>query len=900
MRSAHHEPDEALFADKSIVRWIAKTEFDAARFDELAGSNAISDKRAALNVYGGDFLEGTYEEWAVRERDRLAGLYESVLADLVAQAQDVDAARLLLARNPFHEDAYAMLIEEQLDANRPATAAELIAQYRTAMREISAEPSAEFQKRFAGVQELGTVQRAARRVAVTKPHQTGRAIETNLPTQLTSFVGREDTLAELKEVIRRSRLVTLVGTGGIGKTRLAIHAATDLRIEFKDGVWFVDLATVSEPQYIVSAIASVLGISTASLDRALQDTLITAVQHRQMLLILDNCEHLIGALVPVVAALLRSCCDLRVLATSREPLNTEGEDVIRLSALPVDDAVALFVERARAAHKQFALSDRNASIVAAICRRLDGIPLAIELAAPRVSALSLKRLQQKLEEHFNILTSGDMMTLPRHKTVRALIDWSYDLLSPQEQTLLRLAGVFVGGFTLDAAAALFGEVFAGDEVLDVVASLVGKSLVLVETDAECERYSLLQTTQQYARERLRETGELSWMREQHMRYFLNLARQADGAYGTANAREWLQNYRPEIDNLRVAIEYSFRTGDVLSGAALIAAIRELWQELGLYAEGMHRAQQATEALGEDAPLALLAALWLVVAQLGNAIHLTSQSRESAQRALEAFEKLGDEPHLAYALQSLGFALIRSGAQDEAEVALLRAQALAERLGNRRVIARVLLRRGHNAYAAGVHEQGLALYERGLQLARAIGDDHYAGYVLGHMANAYFQLHDHRRSISYGRAALQIFQQRKDAAKESNALANLAECHFALGELAEAKETARASIGKARESKSMVNAIQAVQHLAAIATVERHDRAAVRLLGYVEAALARLQSFRERGDAYTRDCAMQTLQQKLTGAEIQKLLGEGAALSDDEAFALAIRVSAPGPDAPEST
>ena len=723
--------------------------------------------------------------------------------------------------------------------------------------------------------------------------------ETNLPTALTSFVGRDDDLAQLKGLLRRSRLVTLLGAGGIGKTRLAIRAAADLRAEFNDGVWFVDLATVSDPQYIVSTTASILGISSTSLHRSLQETLLVAVQKRQMLLIFDNCEHLIEALVPIVAELLRNCSDIRVLATSREPLGTGGEDILRLSALAETDAVALFVDRARAVSKQCALGDRDAPIVAAICRRLDGIPLAIELAAPRVSVLSLKHLHDKLAEHFRILTSGDVMALPRHKTVRALIDWSYDLLSTREQTLLRIAGVFVGGFTLEAAAALSGDALGGEEVLDVLSSLVDKSLIVVEADSEWERYSLLQTTHEYALEKLREAGETARIRERHARYFLELAQKADAAHGGSNAREWLQRYRFEIDNVRAAVEYGFATGDVLSAAALISAARELWLELAPYAEGLHRAEEAIRLLGEGAPLALRAGLALVVAQLGNILYLTPQAREAAQRAVDGFEKLRDEWHLTYALQTLGFALIRSGAHDQAEAALLRAQALAERLGNRRVVARALLRRGHNASAVGAHQHVLPLYERCLQLARVLEDELYVGYVLGHMANVYFRLQDPRRSISYGRAAREIFARRKDAAKESNALANLAESHFALGELCEAKEAARNAIVKALESESMVNALSAAQHLAAVAAAQGHTETAARLVGYVDAALKRVDSASGPEETYTRDAAMEVLRGKVTDAELQVLLGEGAALTDDEAFVLASRGKSAGPDIAES-
>lgn len=886
LKAARGEPDGVMFADKSVVRWRANVQFDAARFEELARSSGTADKRAALKLYRGDFLEGTYEEWAVSERERLGALYEAILADLVTRANDVDAARLLLARDPYHEPSYMTLIGAELQAHRQTAAAELATRYRNAMREIRAEPSAEFQRRFGHLQQPPELQET-RRAATPQPQDSNG--ETNLPTQLTTFVGRDGDIAELKAVVRRSRLVTVAGTGGIGKTRLAIQAAGDLRGDFKDGVWFVDLATVSDSSYIASAIASAMGISRSSIERPMEETLVFALQKRQLLLVVDNCEHLIAAAAAIVLDLLRGCPEIHICATSREPLKIESEQILRLSALREADAIALFTERARAADQRFQLSERSAPAVSAICRRLDGIPLAIELAAPRVSVLSPKHLLQQLDEHFRLLTTSDTTAFPRHKTVRALIEWSYDLLTPQEQSLLRVTGVFVGGFTLDAAAALYKGSAADDE-LDLLSSLVAKSLVQVDADPENERYSLLQTTQHYAREKLTECGERESTHECHAQYFLTLMQRADSEYGATNASEWLQRYRFEMDNVRAAIEYSLRQGDTLRAAALVSAARELWWELGLHAEGFHRAQHALETLDENAPLALRAGLWLVTTELANVLYLTPQALEASRGAADAFEKIGDEQHLLYALQSLGFSLIRSGLHEDAESTLLQAQALAERLGNRRVLLRALLRRAHNAATVGEYERAIPLYERSLQLAYALEDDLYVGYVTGHLCTVYFGLRDLPRAVSNGLTALDVFRRRKDSAKESNTLANLAECYLALNKIEQTKQHAHAAIQKALEAESMVNADFAVETLATVAALDGDTQTAAHLLGYVDAALARLHFIREASAIVTRRRAMEALHIKTSEAEIVRLLNEGEALSDDEAFALAIGVA----------
>ena len=888
LRTAKQDADALLFADKSVVRWTGDTAYDVACFEEFAQGTEDRQKRAALTIYGGDFLEGTYEDWVVGERERIATVYEAVLADLIAGSQDVDAARLLLARNPFHEEAYATLIHAQLEANRPAAAAKLIAQYRAAMGEISSEPSLEFSQRFAHVQDTVTIERAARHVG--DAHDTrGPAPppKINLPLQITSFIGRSQDLALVNDLLRRTRLVTLAGAGGIGKTRLAIEAASKACGMFDDGVWFIDLASVSDPHYVVSAIASVIGVTSESLERSMQDAVVAALQTRRALIVLDNCEHVVAAAARISEGVLRKCANVTILATSREPLGVAGEEVVRLSALSQADAVELFTQRAKAAEKQFTLSDSNTVIVNAICRRLEGIPLAIELAAPRVSALSLKRLQSELEDHFRILTSGSATALPRHKTVRALIDWSYDLLTSSEQTMLRHTGVFIGGFTLAAAEAVLCAECPERTVLDIVSSLVTKSLVILEPEPEPGRYRLLQTTQIYAGDKLRECGELATIREAHAQYFLRLMHEADLAYGASNARDWLQRYQPEVDNVRAAIDHCFDAGNVLVGASLITASRELWQEAGLHAEAMHRAQHALQLLPEDAPLALRAGLWLVVAQVSNTLYLTPQALDAAQKARNAFETLGDRRSLASALQSAGFALMRAGIHEDGEAELQRAQDLAEQQGNRRLVMRSLLRRAQNIYTGRTDAHSLPMYEKALQLARALQDDLYEGYIVGHMAEAYFVLNDPAHSVSLAAAAVEIFERRNDPAKESNSLANLAAYHLVLGELEAARDCARRAIVRAREAESPVHGVAAIQHVAALAAIQGQLQASAHLIGFADEAFTSLYFSRSYTECETRERAMKSLKEQLPADDLQALLKEGAALSEADAFALAL-------------
>lgn len=875
LREVHGDPDALLFADKSVVRWIAATDYDADRFVTLANSDDVAEQREALALYGGDFLEGNYDEWASNERERIAGAYETSLANVLRHTRDPSIARRLLERNPYDETAYAVLIESEARAHRPAAAKELLEKYRTAMAELGAEPSAQLEQRLLA--------------AADEPV----APESNVPTPLSSFIGRADEIAQVKGLLQRSRLLSVVGAGGIGKTRIALAVAADVAQTFDDGVRFVDLAAIADRRYIDSTIATaVLGTLPTSLERAPQELLISAIQHRHMLLIFDNCEHLMPAIVSAVETILQRCPRVAILATSREPLRAEGEDVVRLPALPESDAIALFAERARACDKRFELNERTESDVAHICRRLDGIPLAIELAAPRVNVLSVKQLRAKLEEQFRILTSATTTALPRHKTVRALVDWSHELLTPPEQRLLRTCGVFVGGFTLEGATALFGEDASDAGVLDLLSSLVAKSLVLVESGPEVDRYRLLQATQEYAVDKLRECNEYAVVRERHLKHFLQFACEGDTGYGTSNAREWLQRYPPEFENIRAAIDFSFEMNESGFAAALVGLAREFYQELGLHAEGIHRAERALEALPAESPLELRAMLWLAIAQLGNTLYQTPQALANARRAHEAFEQLDDTYHLAFASQTLGFALMRSHERKEAEAYFVRAQRLAEELGNRRVILRILLRRAENQRYLLPPSEWLPLYERALELAQVLDDELYVGYVLGHMAEMHFALGDPARAIVRAHAAHRIFEVRKDTAKRSNALANLAAYHIAVGDLASARRFAQGAIVLGRESESMVNAINGALHLGAIAALEGNGAVGARLIGFAYGAHVRHGGSPEYTEDYVRDKAREALRERLGEDEMAALEADGAALSDDEGFALALHVAAP--------
>ena len=405
----------------------------------------------------------------------------------------------------------------------------------------------------------------------------------NLPQQLTSFVGRDHEVAKIAALLSDHRVVTVVGAGGVGKTRVALQAGRVLVDGVPDGVWLVDLAPLTDQALVASTILNALRLPSSAAPAA--EAVVTYLKMRRLVLILDNCEHVIAEARELAATIVASCPTVRILATSREPLRAPGEHVYRLPSLEVPPdssrnaqdalpygAVALFVDRALAVNAGFALTDDNAPAVAEIGRRLDGIPLAIELAAARVNVLTPGQVAERLDRRFRLLTDGDRRALPRHQTMTALIDWSYDLLTPREQRFFESLSVFAGDCTLDAAMAVCARENEDDiQVVDLVASLVTKSLVLAELAGLEQRYRLLESSRQYARDKLVARGEQAQVARRHALVYLDVADRLHETRGKTPEREWLAQANAELDNLRAALEWSLaRRGDVTVGQRLAA------------------------------------------------------------------------------------------------------------------------------------------------------------------------------------------------------------------------------------------------------------------------------------------------------------------------------------------
>ena len=401
---------------------------------------------------------------------------------------------------------------------------------------------------------------------------------TNLPVQLTSFVGREKELSELMSLVRDHRLVTLIGAGGVGKTRTTLQVAANVLDDFADGAWFVDLAPLSSGEHIPSTVAHALGLVLAAGGDP-SDELVRALKPKATLLIVDNCEHVVDAVARIVAAVLGACPSVKILASSRQALDVTGEQTYRLPSLDGTAAVALFADRARSVDELFTLSDENAVIAEDICRRLDGIPLAIELAASRAAVLSVKQLSEKLDERFRLLAQKSSSRLPRQQTLRALIDWSFDLLDEDERKVFRRLSVFAGGWTLPAAEAVCSDDgIDAWQVFELLSALVSKSLVVAESGGDDRRYRLLNSIREYSRERLEAAGEAGEIAAKHAAYFARFAEDLVPLIDALEDVRWQNALAPELDNVRAALDWTIARGnDAAAGLRLLAQLE--WPEL---------------------------------------------------------------------------------------------------------------------------------------------------------------------------------------------------------------------------------------------------------------------------------------------------------------------------------
>jgi predicted ATPase len=559
-----------------------------------------------------------------------------------------------------------------------------------------------------------------------------------LPRELSSFIGREHEISEVKRLLGDTPLLTLTGPGGSGKTRLALAVAQDLLEDFEEGVWWVGLASLSDPKLVPEALASALGVREAP-DRSLTEALVEHLKPRKTLVVLDNCEHLVEGCAVLADTLLRACPELEILATSREPLRIAGEATWVVPSLSLPDpqhlpptaelagyeAVRLFVERAKAVDSGFALTERNASAVARLCDKLDGIPLAIELAAARVRVLSAEQISEKLEDPLGLLTTGDRTAAARHQTLRAALEWSYGLLSETERALFRRLSVFVGGWDLEAAETVgAGEPVEAERVLDLLSMLVDKSLVLAEAEAESAlRYRMLGPVRQFGREKLEESQEAPEVRRRHAEHYLALAERAEPELLEADQGRWLQQLRTEFANLREAHSWSLEPGEEEERARLRLRLpAALWRFWGgrRFEEGKVWLQTALE---RD-PGGFRAVRARALDGLGFILtfqHDYERAIAALEEAISIYEDLGDRSGTALALANLGYAVLHGDYRERVPAFVAEAEALmmGDLDGHARAYLRIITATA--AIGQGDLDSAVARLEESLALCRELDD-----------------------------------------------------------------------------------------------------------------------------------------------------------------------------------
>ncbi len=557
----------------------------------------------------------------------------------------------------------------------------------------------------------------------------------NLPRQLTSFVGREEEIDEVMRLLSTTFLLTLTGAGGSGKTRLALQVAADVLETYRDGVWLVELAPLSDSALVPQAVAFVLGVSEQP-GRSFTEALVNFLHPKSLLLLLDNCEHLLTACSRLANTLLRACPHLRIMTTSREGLGIPGELTFRVPSLSLPDkgaflspnnlnryeAVRLFVDRAAFSKPGFRLTPSNMAGVGQVCQRLDGIPLAIELAAVLVKALPVEGIAARLDDRFRLLTGGSRAAMPRQQTLRATLDWSYDLLSEDEGAVLRRLAVFAGAFTLEAAQMVCADdTIEGGAVLNLLTQLVEKSLVVFDEKDGRPRYRLLETVRQYSRDKLLASGEGAEVRTRHMIWFLALAEQSELALEGSEQDTWLEKLETEHDNLRAALEWgSANPSNQDAGLRLAAALAGLWDVHGHFSEGRTWLEEAL-ARSHDAPGVLRAKALYGAGVLARSLGDYGRAKSLLEGSLALSKELCDPRGVARSLHFLGFTALYQGDLVRATALLEESLALFRNTGDKRGTAASLDKLGRIASRRGHYERGKVLAAESLVLSRELRD-----------------------------------------------------------------------------------------------------------------------------------------------------------------------------------
>ena len=622
-------------------------------------------------------------------------------------------------------------------------------------------------------------------------------VQNNLPRQLSTFVGREREIAEIRQLLAGTYLLTLTGAGGCGKTRLSCQVGAQVLKEFRDGVWLTELASLADPELLPQAFASALQIREQP-GRTLTETISEYLAPKSVLLILDNCEHLLAGCARFADDLLQACPQLRILATSREALGVAGETVHQVPGLSFPDfdklpspdqlarfeSVQLFVDRACLRKSNFAITAANAASLAKVCHRLDGIPLAIELAAARIRVLPVEQIAERLDDRFRLLTEGNRTGLPHHQTLRMTMDWSYELLSSSEASLLRRLSVFAGRFSLEAVEGVCGDELVEDAgVLDLLQHLIDKSMVVPEDQGDAIRYRLLETVRQYGLERLDDAKESLPVKRQHMDFFLALAEEAEpnlqGAGQGSGQADWLDRLEADHDNLRAALEFALAQKDSHRAVKLAGALWRFWEVRGYLSEGRDALKQAL-VVGGNVPSSNQAKALDGAGRLAWRQGDIQDAKQFFAESLELWRAAGDQAGEANALHGLARAAVNLEDYLSAKASCEESLEIQRGLQDKQGIATAINTLGEVARAQRDFAQAEKHYTESLGIFREIGDTAASVSVLHNLAYTVLNQGDEKKAEAFFREAMDIARDLKDQLGIFSTLGGLACVAVAMG------------------------------------------------------------------------------------------------------------------------
>jgi predicted ATPase/DNA-binding SARP family transcriptional activator len=933
--------DEIVTLGPPELVWVDVVAFEAAAAQAYQRQDPAF-YHAALELYAGELLpEDRYEEWASARRTALHQEYLSLLRDLARLAEArADYALAIathhkaLAADPADEELHRELMRlYALSGARQQALRQYQALREALRRELDVDPAPESQRLYQailvgrfGEHEGPRAQADAPVSALSGPP----APRHNLPIALTSFVGREREIAEVQRILATTRLLTLAGPGGCGKTRLAIETAAAMLPAYRDGVWLVELAALADPALVPQSVAAALGVREAP-GQPLTETLTAALRSKQLLLVLDNCEHLIAACAHLAEALLRACPEVRILATSREPLHVPGEVIWLVPALSLPDprrlppladllqyeAIQLLVERARAIVPSFQVTDQHAAALTQICARLDGMPLAIELAAARVNMLTLEQLATRLDDSFRLLSSGSRTALSRQQTLRATLDWSYDLLTEREQALLRRLAVFAGGFTLEAAEAVCaGAGLEAGDVLDLLARLVAKSLVVAEQQGALARYRLLETVRQYSAAKLRATDEETTVRTRHLDWYLALAMRADPHLRGPQQGQWLSMLQQERDNLRAALEWSLADlkpqdprhqtrGEPLPAASspgshspgpldrqelglrLARALTWFWYLDGGLSEGRAWFEHALASIDE------LERSWARAMALYGAgvIALHQGDLTSARARLEAsstlWREVGEPHELAMALFVLSVAAVNQGDDGAALACLEESLELFRASGDQQYYALSLMHMGDVALRRGEWAAARSRYEQALTIQQQLGGMWGIAQLLNNLGEVARCEGDYRRAAQFYEESLASFRALGSSGDIARSIHNLGYVARVQGDGQRARACFTESLRLFQERGNTRGIIECIAGLAGVIGAQGQIERAARLLGATAAQFEAIGAAMWPADQIDYQRTVAALRAVLGEAAFATAWAAGRSLTLEQAIAEAI-------------